>query len=79
MMTYENFTSRSCPSTGTVDNLIAHGTMSMHPEDRERWNAMFCRENQLRLYSEGKKELHMIPGRSGTTASTAKWRPATIS
>ncbi len=65
MMTYENFTSRSCPSTGTVDNLIAHGTMSMHPEDRERWNAMFCRENQLRLYSEGKKELHMITRQIG--------------
>jgi EAL domain-containing protein (putative c-di-GMP-specific phosphodiesterase class I) len=65
MMTYENFTSKSCPSTGTVDDLIEHGTSSMHPDDRERWHAMFCRENQLRLYREGKKEFHMITRQIG--------------
>ena len=65
MMTYENFTAKGCPSTGTVDDLIAHGTMSMHTDDQERWNAMFCRENQLRLYHEGKKEFHMITRQIG--------------
>ena len=65
MMTYENFTAKGCPSTGTVDDLIAHGTMSMHPEDQERWNAMFCRENQLRLHREGKKEFHMVTRQIG--------------
>ena len=65
MMTYENFTSRSCPSTGTMDDLIEHGTETMHPDDRERWNAMFCRENQLRLYREGKQEFHMITRQIG--------------
>ncbi len=65
MMSYENFTSTSCPSTGTVDDLIMHGTMSMHPEDRERWNQMFCRENQLKLYKEGKQEFHMVTRQIG--------------
>ncbi len=65
MMTYENFTSKSCPSTGTIDDLIFHGTRTMHPDDQERWNAMFCRENQLRLYKEGKKEFHMITRQLG--------------
>ena len=65
MMTYENFTSRSCPSAGTVDDLIEHGTRSMHPDDRERWHAMFCRENQLRMHNEGQKELHMITRQIG--------------
>ena len=65
MMTYENFTAKSCPSTGTIDDLIEHGTNSMHPEDRERWNAMFCRDNQLRLYREGKQEFHMISRQLG--------------
>ncbi len=65
MMTYKNFTSTSCPSTGTVDDLIEQGTLSMHPEDRERWHAMFCRENQLRLYGQGKKEFHMITRQLG--------------
>ena len=65
MMTYENFTSKSCPSSGTVDDLIEHGTNTMHPDDRERWNAMFCRENQLKLHSEGKTEFHMITRQFG--------------
>lgn len=65
MMTYENFTSKSCPSTGTMDDLIEHGTRSMHPEDQKRWNAMFCRENQLRLHQEGTKEFHMITRQIG--------------
>ena len=65
MMTYENFTSRSCPSTGSVDDLIAHGTQSMHPEDRERWNQTFRRENQLRLYHEGIREIHLITRQIG--------------
>ena len=65
MMTYANFTAKSCPSTGTIDDLIEHGTLSMHPEDRERWNAMFCRENQLKLHREGKQEFHMITRQIG--------------
>ncbi len=65
MMTYKNFTSTGCASTGTVDDLIEQGTLSMHPEDRERWHAMFCRENQLKLYREGKKEFHMITRQIG--------------
>ena len=65
MMTYENFTSKSCPSTGTVDDLIEHGTRTMHPDDQERWNTMFRRENQLKLYKEGKQEFHMITRQIG--------------
>ena len=65
MMTYENFTAKGCPSTGTVDDLIEQGTLSMHPEDRERWNAMFRRENQLKLHRKGVQELHMITRQLG--------------
>jgi len=65
MMTYENFTAKSCPSTGTVDDLIAHGAASMHPEDRERWQGTFCRENQLKLYQEGKKDFHLVTRQIG--------------
>ena len=65
MMTYENFTSKTCPSTGTVDDLIEHGTRTMHPDDQARWNTMFRRENQLKLYKEGKQEFHMITRQIG--------------
>ena len=65
MMTYDNFTSRGCPSTGSVDDLIAHGTMSMHPEDQERWNRTFRRENQMKQYREGAREIHLITRQIG--------------
>lgn len=65
MMTYDNFTSRSCPSTGSIDDLIAHGTMSMHPEDQECWGNTFRRENQLKLYREGAREIHLITRQIG--------------
>ena len=65
MMTYDNFTTKCCPSTGTIDDLIEHGTRTMHPDDRERWNAMFRRENQFKLHREGKKEFHMITRQLG--------------
>ncbi len=65
MMTYDNFTSKGCPSTGSVDDLIAHGTMSMHPEDQERWNQTFRRDNQMKLYNEGVKEIHLITRQIG--------------
>ena len=50
---------------GTFDDLIEHGTLSMHPEDQKRWNAMFRRENQLKLHSDGMKEFHMITRQLG--------------
>ena len=65
MMTYENFSSRGCPSTGTIDDLIAHGTQSMHPDDQERWFRMFCRKNQLALHAKGKKEFHLVTRQIG--------------
>ncbi len=65
MMTYDNFTSRGCPSTGSVDDLIAHGAMSMHPEDRELWRSTFCRENQLKVHGEGAREIHLISRQIG--------------
>lgn len=65
MMTYDNFTSRGCPSTGSVDDLIAHGTMSMHPDDQECWNRTFCRENQLKLHREGVKGIHLTTRQIG--------------
>ena len=65
MMTYENFTSKSCPSTGSFDDLIYHGTASMHPEDRELWGRTFSRENQLKLCAEGRKELHLVTRQIG--------------
>lgn len=65
MMTYENYTAKSCPSTGNFDELIAHGTMSMHPEDQKIWSDTFCMENQRKLYQEGQREIHLVTRQIG--------------
>ena len=65
MMAYDDFTSTSCPSTGAIDDLITHGAKSMHPDDQERWYDTFCRENQLRLHSEGAREIHLTTKQLG--------------
>lgn len=65
MMSYENFSSKSCPSTGEFDDLIYHGALSMHPEDREEWKQTFSRENQLQMFREGRKSLRMITRQIG--------------
>ena len=60
MMAYENFTATSCPSTGNIDDLIAHGAATMHPDCKEAFATTFSRENLLKLYNEGKKSVSLL-------------------
>ena len=46
MMAYENFTAKSCTSTGVFEELIAHGATTMHPEDQNLFKNTFSIENQ---------------------------------
>ena len=64
-MVYNNFTSTSCPSAGVFDELIEHGTDSMHPEDREIFAATFNRKNLISRYYEGEKEIRLITRQLG--------------
>ena len=54
-MTYKNFTSTNCPSTGIFDELIVHGAKSMHPDDSEIFSATFSRANLLELHKKGER------------------------
>jgi EAL domain-containing protein (putative c-di-GMP-specific phosphodiesterase class I) len=65
MMTYDNFTSTSCPSSGTFDDLIVHGTSTMHPEDQDLFAATFCRQNLLKAYKDGKNVVKIITRQIG--------------
>ena len=65
MMAYENFTSTSCPSTGIFDELIVHGASTMHPDDKEPFLTTFSRENLLKAYEEGKKEVSLTTRQLG--------------
>ena len=65
MMAYENFTSTSCPSTGVFDELIEHGTGSMHPDDREKFAATFNRERLIELNRSGAQTVRLVTRQLG--------------
>lgn len=65
MMAYENFTARSCPSTGVFDELIAHGASSMHPEDQDLFRNTFNISNLLSAYERGEKSVSIVTRQIG--------------
>lgn len=65
MMAYENFTARSCPSTGVFDELILHGAASMHPEDQEAFSRTFDRKNLLAAHAAGEKWVSLVTRQIG--------------
>lgn len=65
MMVYDNFTSRSCPSTGVYSELIIHGASTMHPDDRELFKNTFDIGRQLALYKSGERQLRVITRQLG--------------
>ena len=65
MMAYQNFSTTSCPSTGVFDELIAHGSASMHPEDREIFAETFNRLKLIEDYNSGKQEVRLVTRQLG--------------
>ena len=65
MMVYDNFSTTSCPSAGIFDELIEHGTETMHPEDRELFHRTFQRANLLQAYERGEKNVTVITRQLG--------------
>ena len=55
MMAYEQFSTRSCPSTGIYTELIVHGASSMHPDDRQLFSDTFDINDQLEAYKNGQR------------------------
>ncbi|MDE5576234.1 MAG: EAL domain-containing protein [Oscillospiraceae bacterium] len=65
MMAYENFSARTCPSTGVFDELIVHGTSTMHPDDRELFSTTFSRTNLLAAHARGEKFVKVVTRQIG--------------
>lgn len=55
MMAYENFSTRSCPSTGVYTELIVHGASTMHPEDKQLFIDTFDLKDQIEAYNDGQR------------------------
>lgn len=65
MMAYEHFTTQSCPSTGVFEELIEHGTSTMHPEDRELFRSTFSIPNLMNAYHKGEKYVGIVTRQLG--------------
>lgn len=65
MMVYENFTTRSCPSTGVYSELIMHGASTMHPDDRELFIKTFDLQDQINSYRNGQRKRRVVTRQLG--------------
>lgn len=65
IMAYDNFSSRSCPSTGVFDELIEHGASTMNPNDRELFKSTFSIENLMNAYNRGEKFVKLVTNQLG--------------
>ncbi len=65
MMAYEQFSTRSCPSTGVYTELIMHGASTMHPEDKQLFIDTFDVADQLNAYANGQRERTVVTRQLG--------------
>lgn len=65
MMEYDNFTTTSCPASGVFDDLIIHGTSTMHPEDKHIFTDAFSRDKLLAAHARGEKCVKTITRQLG--------------
>ncbi|MCM1524549.1 MAG: EAL domain-containing protein [Ruminococcus sp.] len=65
MMAYEQFSTRSCPSTGVYTELIVHGASTMHPDDRQLFSDTFDLADQISAYENGQRERAVVTRQLG--------------
>lgn len=65
MMTYDNFTSTSCPVSGIFSDLIQHGASTMHPDDQELFKNTFSIDNIMNEYNQGHKSIKVVTRQLG--------------
>ena len=65
MMAYEQFSTRSCPSTGVYSELIVHGASSMHPDDQKLFSDTFDLNDQISAYENGQRTRTVVTRQLG--------------
>jgi EAL domain-containing protein (putative c-di-GMP-specific phosphodiesterase class I) len=65
MMAYDNFSSRSCPSTGVFEELIEHGSSTMYGDEKELFKRTFSIENLMNAYNRGDKFVSLVTRQRG--------------
>lgn len=65
MMVYENFSAKSCPSTGVYSELIVHGASTMHPDDKQLFVDTFDLQTQIDAYNNGERTRRVVTRQLG--------------
>ena len=65
MMAYENFSTRSCPSTGVYTELIVHGASTMYPDDQKLFSDTFDINDQIAAYERGERTRRVVTRQLG--------------
>ncbi|HAG69030.1 MAG TPA: hypothetical protein DCL38_03555 [Lachnospiraceae bacterium] len=65
MMAYDNFTTRECSAAGVFDDLIRTGAETILVDDRDVFAKTFSRDNLLKQYKAGAKEVSLISRQLG--------------
>lgn len=65
MMVYENFSTKSCPSTGVYTDLVRHGASTMHPDDRKLFADTFDLQDQISGIKNGQTTRTVITRQLG--------------
>ncbi len=65
MMAYENFSTRSCPSTGVYTELIVHGASTMYPDDQKLFSDTFDINDQIAAYERGERTRRIVTRQLG--------------
>lgn len=59
MVTYDQFTTKKCPSTGVFDEVIDSAAETLYHEDRQGFLETFSRRAQLEAYARGESRIVM--------------------
>jgi hypothetical protein len=65
MMAYENFTTRTCSSSGVYTDLIETASYSMHPDDRKLFVDTFELNSQLEGFAAGERRRRVVTRQLG--------------
>lgn len=65
MMTYKNFSTSACKSTGVFDDLINDAAETMYPDDRKIFRNTFSKENLLDAYGRGEQFVRLVTRQLG--------------
>lgn len=57
MVTYENFATKSCPSTGEFDEMIVKASETIYEADRQAFVDAYDRNAQLEAYQKGEESI----------------------